>query len=83
MKFCREEGEINFADELPEVEGTINKWTPEAVINFAKETLRENSASERHLRGNRYVALTTDVNISKSLGSLDLRLDFIFIFFIY
>ncbi|KAL3995529.1 Phosphotyrosine interaction domain (PTB/PID) family protein [Acanthocheilonema viteae] len=64
----REEEEINFVDELPETEGTINKWTPESLINFAKETFCENSEASR---GNRNVAPTA-VNISKSLGNLDL-----------
>ncbi|VDK86365.1 unnamed protein product [Onchocerca ochengi] len=68
----QEEEEINFADELPEIEETIiNKWTPEAIINFAKKSLRENSEIPQHLREN-HDAASTIVNISKSLGSLDL-----------
>ncbi|VDO78325.1 unnamed protein product, partial [Onchocerca flexuosa] len=68
----QEEEEINFADELPETEETIiNKWTPEAIINFAKESLRENSKIQQKLCGNRD-ATSTVLNVSKSLGNLDL-----------
>uniref|UniRef100_A0A0R3RMI2 CBM21 domain-containing protein n=1 Tax=Elaeophora elaphi TaxID=1147741 RepID=A0A0R3RMI2_9BILA len=67
----REDEGINFVDELLEAERTINKWTPEALLNFAKETFRENSETDQQSRENHNVT-STAMNISKSLGSLDL-----------
>ncbi|EFO17072.2 hypothetical protein LOAG_11433, partial [Loa loa] len=64
--------EINFMDELPEIEETVNKWTPEALINFAKGTLRENFETIKQPNENHEIGSSTFANISKSLGSLDL-----------
>uniref|UniRef100_A0A915PUE1 Uncharacterized protein n=1 Tax=Setaria digitata TaxID=48799 RepID=A0A915PUE1_9BILA len=64
-----DDDEMDFVDELPEIEHTkINKWTPEGLINFAKETFRESTEANEQLLENR----PKISNISKSLGSLDL-----------
>ncbi|VDN92866.1 unnamed protein product [Brugia pahangi] len=66
-----QEEEINFVDELTEMNETVNKWTPEALLNFAKETFGENSETERQLN-EKYNITSTITKISKSLGNLHL-----------
>ncbi|VDM96000.1 unnamed protein product, partial [Thelazia callipaeda] len=68
----REEEEIGFADELAKVEECVNKWTPEGVINFAKEISRENAETYQKSWESHQQQTNTVMNVSKSLGSLNL-----------
>ncbi|VDM92464.1 unnamed protein product [Litomosoides sigmodontis] len=68
----REDEKISFVDELPETEEAINKWTPEALINFAKEGFCKISKTENQHSLADDDVMQRSVNISKSLGSLNL-----------